>query len=216
MVQGREVRFVAEVECELIRIASSTQHEPFHERSDDRVRSVGDRHGHAGCLRDLPVLANEDVEDDPVDSVVPPVDRKCTDDVAGLSEPVDATFALFVPGRVPRKVVVDDGLEVLLQVDAFREAVGGHQHVPTRQRAQLVDSSRPLLRRQRSGHRHHTRGRLQRLRQVFGDVVRRVDESAEHDRVVAVRQKTLDLLDHGLQLSIRGRALESLGLQSQA
>ena len=38
------------------------------------------------------------------------------DDVAWLAEPVDAALALLVAGGVPGQVVVDDGLELLLQV----------------------------------------------------------------------------------------------------
>ena len=44
-----------------------------------------------------------------------------------LAEPVDAALALLVPGRVPGEVVVDDGVEVVLQVHAFGQAVGGDQ-----------------------------------------------------------------------------------------
>ena len=39
-----------------------------------------------------------------------------------------ASFALFVPGGIPGEVVVDDGVEQALQVDAFAQAVGGHEH----------------------------------------------------------------------------------------
>ena len=46
---------------------------------------------------------------------------------ACLAEPVDAALALFVAGGVPRQVVVDDGGEAVLQVDALRQAVGGDQ-----------------------------------------------------------------------------------------
>jgi hypothetical protein len=46
----------------------------------------------------------------------------------GLAVAVDAALALLVAGGVPREVVVDDGVEVLLEVDAFGEAVGGDEH----------------------------------------------------------------------------------------
>ena len=44
-----------------------------------------------------------------------------------LAEAVDAAFALLMPGRVPRQVVVDDGVEELLEVDAFGQAIGGDE-----------------------------------------------------------------------------------------
>ena len=44
-----------------------------------------------------------------------------------LAKAVHAAFALLVAGGVPGQVVVDDGGEQVLQVDALRQAVGGHQ-----------------------------------------------------------------------------------------
>ena len=61
--------------------------------------------------------------------VVGAVDGDGAHDVGGLAEPVDAALALFVAGRVPGQVVVHDGLERVLQVDALGQAVGGDQHV---------------------------------------------------------------------------------------
>ena len=46
----------------------------------------------------------------------------------GLSEPVRPSFALFVAGGIPGQVVVHDCIEVVLQIDAFGEAVGGYKH----------------------------------------------------------------------------------------
>ncbi len=37
-----------------------------------------------------------------------------------LAETVHAAFALFVTGGIPREVVVNDGGEEVLKVDAFR------------------------------------------------------------------------------------------------
>ena len=78
------------------------------------------------------MLADEDVEDDAVDAVVLAVEGDGADDVARLAEAVDAAFALFVAGGVPGEVVVDDGVEVVLEVDAFGQAVGGDQDVAAR------------------------------------------------------------------------------------
>jgi len=47
-----------------------------------------------------------------------------------LSEAVDAPLALFEAVGVPRKVVVEHGVEEVLEVDPFREAVCRHQDAP--------------------------------------------------------------------------------------
>ena len=90
--------------------------------------------GCASCLR------KQHVEHDAVDAVVHPVDGDRPDGVVGLTEAVDAAFALFVAGGVPGEVVVHDGLEGFLQVDAFGQAVGGHQHVAAIGGGQFVDA----------------------------------------------------------------------------
>ena len=84
------------------------------------------------ALRIVLVLAEQDVEHDAVDLVVRAVEGERADDVAWLAEAVDAALALLVAGGVPGQVVVDDGVEVLLQVDALAQAVGGDQHPTAR------------------------------------------------------------------------------------
>ena len=58
--------------------------------------------------------------------------------------------------------------------------------------------------REPSGDRLHPR-RPEYLAQVAGDVIRRVDEPAEDDRVETVLQEGLDLANGSLELSIRAR-----------
>ena len=104
------------------------------------------------------VLADQDVEDDAVDAVVLAVEGDGADDVAPLAEPVDAAFALLVPGGVPGQVVVDDGVEVLLEVDALGQAVGRDQDVPARLgRSSSAMRSLPLGGRERAGDARDTR-----------------------------------------------------------
>ena len=110
------------------------QQQPFEDRLDHVVAAVGDGDGDAEGLADLLVLAEQHVQDDAVDAVVRAVQRDGADDVGALAEPVDAAFALLVAGRVPGQVVVDDGLEVVLQVHALGQAVGRDQHRPPRRR----------------------------------------------------------------------------------
>ena len=68
-----------------------------------------------------------------------------------LAESVDAAFALFVAGGVPRQVVVDDGGEAVLQVDALRQAVGGDQQAGAVVGAEGIDAGFAFLRGERSG-----------------------------------------------------------------
>ena len=74
------------------------------------------------------VLAEQHVEHDAVDPVVRAVEGDGAHGVGALAEAVDAALALLVAGRVPGQVVVDDGVEAVLEVDALGQAVGGDQH----------------------------------------------------------------------------------------
>ena len=109
-------------------LVAAAQDEPLEDRFDDRVRVDRDGDGDPERVADRPVLAQENVEDDPVDAVVAAEVGEHPHRVALLPVAVDAALALLVPGRVPGEVVVDDGVEVLLQVDALRQAVGCDEH----------------------------------------------------------------------------------------
>ena len=76
---------------------------------------------------DLPHLAQQHIEHDAVDRVVGAVEQARLHLRRLLAEAVDAALALFQAVRVPGQVVVQDGGEVFLQVDALAEAVGGDQ-----------------------------------------------------------------------------------------
>ena len=74
------------------------------------------------------VLANQHLQNQGVDLVVRAVDGQHLHFGADLTVAVHAALALIQAGGVPRQVVVDHGAEVVLQVDALGQAVGGHQH----------------------------------------------------------------------------------------
>jgi hypothetical protein len=74
------------------------------------------------------MLADEDVENHTVDSVVGPVVGHDPDLASTLTETVHASLALLVAGRIPSEIVVDHRVEVVLKVDTFGQAVGGHEH----------------------------------------------------------------------------------------
>ena len=110
---------------------------------------------------------------------------------------------------------MDDGLEVLLQVDALGQAVRGDQDVPPRLAGELGDAvlpfggwqlpvtaaTRPLL--------------PSCLCEVLGNVLGGRDEPAEDDRVIPIGQQPLDLLNHGGELLVVLLALKGLCLLRQ-
>ena len=163
---------------------------------DDRVRhlggrGLGDRHRDAEVLPDLAVLLDQHLQDLAVDAVVLAVHGDDPDDVALLAVAVDAALALVVARRVPRQVVVDDGVEVVLEVDALGQAVGGDQD-PARGRVlpgelgQLLDPRQALLGRERAGDGPDHGLAAQLAVELLGEVLGGRDVAAEDDRVVAV------------------------------
>src|SRR5262245_43080124 len=88
------------------------------------------RHGYGDseCRPDLLVLAQEHIENSAVDAVVGSVVGDNANDLTFLTIPIDAALPLLVPRRVPRQVVMDDGIERVLQVDALAQTIRAHQH----------------------------------------------------------------------------------------
>ena len=105
-----------------------TQQNCRHQRLGEAAPLV--RHGHlnAGLLFDRPRLSQDHIEHSAIDGIVLAVDQDRSDGVALLPKPIDAPLALLMPGRVPGQIVVNDGIEVALQVDAFGEAIGRYKN----------------------------------------------------------------------------------------
>ena len=97
------------------------------------------------------MAADEDVEHDAVDAVVLAVVGDGAHGGGALAESVDSAFALFVAGGVPGQVVMHDGGESVLEVDAFGEAVGGDQHARPGVVGEAVDADFAFLGRQGAG-----------------------------------------------------------------
>ncbi len=202
--------------------ALAAHQQPFH----DRVRHAGrrlvrDGDGDAEVLADLPVLADQDFQDLAVDAVVAAVEGDDLDLVALLAVAVDASLALVVPGRVPREVVMDDGVEVVLEVDALRQAVGGDEdaaggRVVGRLLGQLLDALDALLRRQRARHALDDGLAAELAVEVVADVLGGRDVAAEDDRVVAVLEQRLQVLDQGFQLQVGVRSSRSAARSARA
>ena len=97
---------------------------------------------------------------------------------------------------------MQDGIEVLLEVDAFGEAVGAHEHEPAAPGGEESDAPLALGMRQPAGDRLHPNVLRERVAQVLGDVLRGVDEAAEDDGVEAVPEERLDLAHRALKLPV--------------
>ena len=104
----------------------------FEQRLGDLLAGARHGDGDAEVALDALVLADQDIEDHAVDRVVRAVVGDDADLGLLLPEAVDAPFALLVAGGVPGQVVVQDGVEVLLEVDALGQAVGADEHILAR------------------------------------------------------------------------------------
>ena len=107
---------------------SSRSSSPSNTASTTASVSTGTGTEMPSALRIVLVLAQQHVEHDAVDLVVDAVVGDDPHLACWLAVAVDAAFALLVAGRVPGQVVVHDRVEVVLQVDALAQAVGGDQH----------------------------------------------------------------------------------------
>jgi hypothetical protein len=103
------------------------EEQALEDRLGDGVCVHRDRYGDAELVVDGAVLAEEDLEDDAVDGVVLAVEGDGADCGARLAVTIDAALALLVAGGVPGEVVVEDGVEGVLEVDALGEAVGADE-----------------------------------------------------------------------------------------
>ena len=191
LLLGVEVEIVDEVEGELLRGCSRllTEQRALEECLRHLLRRS--RHGdrHPEITLDGLVLADEDIEDHTVDRVVGPVVGNDPDLASTLTETVHPSLALLVARRIPRQVVVQHRVEVLLQVDAFRQAVGADQHEQTAAIDENVDTRFTFSRREVASDRFHSDIPRQLLAQVARDVLRSVDESAEDDGMETILEK---------------------------
>ena len=162
------------------------------------------------------MLAQQDLHDQAIDLIVRAEQGDRAHLVGGLAEPVHAALPLLVAGRVPGQVVVDDGLKVVLQVDAFGQAVGGDQYPAAVLLGQRGDARDTLGRWQRSGHDGDVGGPLEGLCEVRAHVLGGGDEAAEHDGVESVGQQTFDDLRQLGEFRVVFRAVQVVGLLGHA
>ena len=115
----------AEAELELAgRRPAAQQHAV--DQGIDHLLGVGrHRHGNAQALADRARLAQQDVQNDEVDLIVGAVEEDGADLGSLLAVAVDPALALLQAVRVPGQVVVEHGVEMVLEVDPLRQAIGG-------------------------------------------------------------------------------------------
>ena len=196
-------------------VVAAAKDEALEDGLHDERGVGGQGHGDAGGLADGFVLADEDIEDDTVDGVVDAVVGDGADGLGALPEPVDATFALFVPGGVPGEVVVDDGGEVVLQVDAFGEAVGGDEDAVAVVGAEVGDGGFACFGGHGAGDGFDADVLPERLAEVFADVFGGGDVAAEHDGLVAVLEEPLHHVGEPGQFEVLLGADEGVGLAGE-
>ena len=173
----------------------------------------GQGHHHAQLFLDSLALAQDDFEHEAVDGVVLAVEHGAAHLGGLLAEAIHPAFALFVARGVPGQVVVDDGGEKVLEVDAFRKAIGGHQDAAVGF-GHVFDSLAALFGCELAG--DGVDGGLRKCGfEVFGHVVRRGDVAAEHDGVVSVLEQLVYVLDECGELGVALLAREALGRGNQ-
>ena len=169
----------------------------------------GQGHHDAQFALDGFALAQDDLEHEAVDGVVLPVEHGAAHFGRLLAEAVYPAFALLVARGVPGQVVVDDGGEQVLQVDAFRKAIGSHEDAAVGI-CHVFDPLAALFGREFAG--DGVDGGLgEGGFEMFGHVVRGGDVAAEHDGVVAITQQLAHVLDERGELGVALLAREALG-----
>ena len=178
---------------------------PLEDRFDHllRVHRHGDRNTE-GFL-DAAVLVDEDVEDDAVDAVVLPIEESNLDGGLLLPVAIDPPFPLLMPRRIPGEVVVNDGVERFLEVDAFGKAIGGHEE-PAVVLGELLDPLLALGRRQRAGDAVDLRSLLppESFAESRSDVLGGGNVATEDDRIAAPLEHLFEELHKRGELGVAG------------
>ncbi len=150
---GSRSSMKSSVSCARRRPRPFPEQRALEQRLGDLLAGTGHRDGDAEVALDALVLADQHIEDHAVDRVVGAVVGDDAHLRLLLPEAVHPAFALLVARGVPGQVVVQHGVEVLLEVDAFRQAVGADEHILTGLGDQRRDARFALGGRQQPGDR---------------------------------------------------------------
>jgi len=109
-----------------------------------------------------------------------------------LAKAVHTTGSLFVASGVPAEVVMDNGVEEVLKVDAFAEAVGADKHV-FGCGFEFLDFRFAFRGWSRSSHGHDFGLFGESVAKFGGKIFGSGDEPAENDRTMAFGEELLDV-----------------------
>ncbi len=146
----------------------------------DALFVLRQRHEHTEFAADRFRLTQDDIEDKSIHRIILSVEHGATHFLGLLAEAIHAAFALFVAGRVPCEVVVDHSGETVLEIDAFRKAIGGDENWLIGL-SESMNAEFAFIWRVFPGDGVH-RGLSEMLFELGGDVVGRRDIAAEDDR----------------------------------
>ncbi len=194
-------------------MSAAVKQDGLHDGVDHLVVIRGQGYGDAEFLADLFGLAKDHAEDSAVDGIVLAVDHERANGAGSLAETVGSALTLFVAGRIPGEVVVDHGVEVVLEVDTFGQAVGGNQDGPNLlvEFAERLDPLFALIGSELPGD-HGDMGisGTQRLLQFVAYIVRGGDVAAEDDGPETVEHEPADLVDQRRELGIVPRTAQRI------
>ncbi len=88
-------------------------------------------------------------------------------------------------GGIPTDVIVEDGIEAFLEIDAFRQTIGAYQDIIPTLFDQRFNTIFPFRRGQLTGDAFDLDGVGQGAAQFFGDILGGVDKSAKHNGLEA-------------------------------
>ena len=92
----------------LVMLRAATEFHALEQRLDDIFTSTGYGNRNPEVALDRLMFSQQDIEHDAVDLIIDTEQSDDTDVRTGLAEPIDSAFALVVPRRIPRQVVMDD------------------------------------------------------------------------------------------------------------
>jgi hypothetical protein len=174
----------------------------------DRLTFLRDGDMGAERLVDFAGLVEQDADDDAVHGIVRAEEADGFDGFGeGLAEAVHAALALLQAVGIPRQIVMEGGIERVLEVDAFAEAVGSDEDAAAFL-SQLRHLGPPLVVAEQAGDRGDAdvvELVTEETLQALGDVVSRGDVTAPDDGIKAFAQECGDQLGAAGELGVAGR-----------
>lgn len=197
-------------------VPASAEEQGIQDGFRDALALLGDRHMRAQRAVDLAGLVQQHVEHDAVHGAVRAEIADAADGRLLLTVAVHAAVALFEAVGIPGEIVVQGGIEGVLQVDPLAETVGGHEHARL-VLGELLDLGAALVIAEAAGERHHAQigeSAPQCLVQPLGQRLGGRDIAAPDDGRETRAEKIADQLGAAVELGV-SRAQQRLGETAQ-